>query len=381
MLYIKGHKIIKGYVGNTPISHVGFGKSGLIKIKSENGGSDYPNNLIAKYTANASGILPTFDSGYQYTVNETESNGIYTVELSSDTDFSYCSFYGKSELLTVEYLKVTSNVTRMDYMFTFCSQLTQLDASKWDTSNVINMNQMFGGCYSLISVGDLTNWDVGNVANMYSMFYGCYNLTSLDVSNWDVGNVADMSGMFMYCESLTTLDVSKWDTSNVIDIRAMFYDCQSLTSLDVSNWDTSNVINILHVSGYEYFGLFQHCHNLKYIKGISNWDTGNITDMSWMFCNCSQLTQLDVSNFDTSKVTNMRSFIANTTALQSFISCAIPVSFEAKGTALTHDSLMSIINNLATVTKTQTLTLGSTNLAKLSSEEKAIATNKGWTLA
>ena len=46
-----------------------------------------------------------------------------------------------------------------------------------------------------------------------------------------------------------------------------------------------------------------------------------------------------------------------------------------------HDSLMSIINNLATVTTTQTLTLGSTNLAKLSSEEKAIATNKGWTLA
>lgn len=39
MLYIRGHKIIKGYIGNTPVSHVGFGKSGLIKIKSENGGS------------------------------------------------------------------------------------------------------------------------------------------------------------------------------------------------------------------------------------------------------------------------------------------------------------------------------------------------------
>jgi hypothetical protein len=47
---------------------------------------------------------------------------------------------------------------------------------------------------------------------------------------------------------------------------------------------------------------------------------------------------------------------------------------------LTHDSLMSIINNLATVTSTKTLTLGTTNLAKLSDEEKAIATNKGWTV-
>lgn len=47
--------------------------------------------LIAKYTTNASGVVPTFNSSYQYTVNETESNGIYTVEISSDTDFtSYC---------------------------------------------------------------------------------------------------------------------------------------------------------------------------------------------------------------------------------------------------------------------------------------------------
>ena len=43
--------------------------------------------------------------------------------------------------------------------------------------------------------------------------------------------------------------------------------------------------------------------------------------------------------------------------------------------------LVTILNNLATVTTTQTLTMGSTNLAKLTDEDKAIATNKGWTLA
>ena len=48
---------------------------------------------------------------------------------------------------------------------------------------------------------------------------------------------------------------------------------------------------------------------------------------------------------------------------------------------LTHDSIMVIINGLQTVTTTQTLTLGSTNLAKLTDEEKKIATDKGWTLA
>ena len=41
---------------------------------------------------------------------------------------------------------------------------------------------------------------------------------------------------------------------------------------------------------------------------------------------------------------------------------------------------MSIINNLNTVTTTQTLKLGSTNLAKLNPDEIKIATDKGWTV-
>lgn len=51
-------------------------------------------------------------------------------------------------------------------------------------------------------------------------------------------------------------------------------------------------------------------------------------------------------------------------------------------TKLTHDSLMSIINALQTKTSgTWTVKLGTTNLAKLTDAEKAIATQKGWTLA
>ena len=51
---------------------------------------------------------------------------------------------------------------------------------------------------------------------------------------------------------------------------------------------------------------------------------------------------------------------------------------------LTYDSLMSVIYALQDKTSvggTWTVTLGLTNLAKLTDEEKAIATQKGWTLA
>ena len=158
-------------------------------------GHEETNPLIAKYTANVSGVVPTFNSGYQYTVNETESNGIYTVEITSNTDFTSCSFENKSKLLTVEYLKVTDKVTDMSYMFSSCYRLTQLDTSNWDTSQVTNMD---------------------------SIFASCSDLTQLDVSNWDTSNVTNMRYTFYYCESLTQLDVSKWNTNKITDMRNLF---------------------------------------------------------------------------------------------------------------------------------------------------------------
>ena len=49
-----------------------------------------------------------------------------------------------------------------------------------------------------------TNYDT----DMCSMFQNCINLTQLDVSGFDTSQVTDMSGMFEGCENLTQLDVS-----------------------------------------------------------------------------------------------------------------------------------------------------------------------------
>ena len=54
-------------------------------------------------------------------------------------------------------------------------------------------------------------------------------------------------------------------------------------------------------------------------------------------------------------------------------------------TQLDHSSLLLIINGLydyvgAGSSGTRNIKLGDVNLAKLSDEEKAIATNKGWTI-
>ena len=51
-------------------------------------------------------------------------------------------------------------------------------------------------------------------------------------------------------------------------------------------------------------------------------------------------------------------------------------------TKFTREALLEIIGNLATLTSgSKKLTMGSTNLAKLTDADKKIATDKGWTLA
>ena len=100
--------------------------------------------------------------------------------------------------------------------------------------------------------------------------------------------------------------------------------------------------------------MFSDCYNLTTIPQI---DTSSVTNMSYMFYSCSSLADLG--------------------GLMG-LKCDIDLS----SCPLTHDSILNVINKAADVTASpKTLTLGSTNLAKLSDEEKAIATNKGWTLA
>ena len=307
MLYIRGHKIIKGYIGNTPISYVGFGKSGLIKIKSENGGSDYPNNLIAKYTTNTSGVLPIFNSGYQYTANETELNGVYTVELFSDSNFTSCNFKDKTGLLTVDYLKVTDKVTSMYGMFSNCKNLTSLDVSNFNTSNVTNMNSMFRDCAKLETITGLNNFDVSKVTYMNMMFHNLSLITSLDLSSWNTDSLVyttnnnEDGGMFSYCSKLQSITFGEgWNTSQVTNMQYMFKDCNNLTSLDLSNFNTSNVTNM--------DSMFRECKNLTSLD-LSSFNTSNVTNMQYMFEDCHNIISLNLSNFDTSNVTNMTQMI------------------------------------------------------------------------
>lgn len=133
------------------------------------------------------------------------------------------------------------NATSCHAMFRDCSNLTQVDLSDFDTSNVTDMCFMFHNCERLKRI-ELNNFNTSNVTDMSSMFEYCKALAQLDLSNFNTSRVVNMCNMFSGCSNLTMLNLSSFNTSNVVNMKYMFFDCKSLTSIYISNeWKPNNV--------------------------------------------------------------------------------------------------------------------------------------------
>ena len=215
-----------------------------------------------------------------------------------------------------------------------------------DTSNVNDMYYMFSNCKNLITIPQL---DTSNVTNMNSMFYNCENL--LIIPQLDTSNVTNMSSMFYYCSKLVT--IPQLDTSKVTDMYNMFNSCSNLITIPQLN-------------------------------------TSNVTNISYMFQGCSKLASIPL--LDCSKVTSASSIFNPSyygdhiylTDMGGFKNLKVDLDIQ-KAPNLTVQSLMNVINNLYDFrangeSTTRTLQLGTTNLNKLTDEQKAVATNKGWSL-
>lgn len=213
----------------------------------------------------------------------------------------------------------------------------------------------FEGCWKA------SDWE--NVTDMSYMFSGCQELTSIPAMN--TIKATDMSYMCYYCYDLTS--VSAMDTSNVTNMSYMFSGCNNLAV--IPQMDTSNVTNMRQ--------MFYNCSNLAVIPQM---DTSKVTDMNHTFYNCSNLAVIYAT--DTSNVTDMNDTFTGCSNLESIHMTGMKVSFDiTSSTKFTREALVEILNNLTAVTTSPTLTMGSMNLAKLTDEDKAIATGKGWRLA
>ena len=144
----------------------------------------------------------------------------------------------------------------------------------------------------------------------------------------------------------------------------------------------------------------------KYILNFKCTENTNITTISGgAFSSCSSLTSINLPALTTisgsnafSSCSSLISFLfyntfSTLTKSQQFTECVNLKdlqlvtnwnwSLNVKDTDLTHDCIIDMFNKLKDLTgeNSLTLTIGANNLAKVTDEEKLIATNKNWILA
>ena len=173
-------------------------------------------------------------------------------------------------------------------------------------------------------------------------------------------------------------------TTTILDLR----ECGTMYSTNLLFTFSNMNVNIIYVDVDTAIGtsdLRDHRNtftspNLKelYITGVWGNDLRTTFDMQ-------NAITVDFSGLDFSYATTPNvKLLYSSPNIENFtmgINFSVSVDFSSQ-TKLTQESLLSILQQLPEVDgETQILTLGSTNLAKLSSEQIAIVTNKNWTLA
>lgn len=314
------------------------------------------------------------------------------------------------------------NVTNMAYAFMSCESLRIIDLSGWDTSHwaVGTAGYMFQYCYTLTELvvpWNTTNWMQSDTADnsLIGMFQHCRSLKELDLSVWDTSTwkLKNANAVFANCRSLEEIKgISTWETDTWIltTTASMFERCENLRMLDLSGWVTSGWALTTVAS------MFAYCRNLSDISSINAWDTTGwaLTTMAYMFLMCSSLKTVDLSAWDASgwNVTSVYQIIDTARSMETFLfpenlslasatntnyvvteqyslkTCnfysGVKINLACRGSympLISRESLLALVNKLPSLTVSRTLTLQQQNRLKLTPEEIAIATQKGWTVA
>ena len=253
---------------------------------------------------------------------------------------------------------ISDSCTKFNNMFTSSSYLQ--NAPQLNTQNGIEFADMFSGCSNLANFPEL-NFSKGTTFS--STFTRCTKITN--VPDVDFGNGTNFGYTFNTCSALETVGVLQ--TGKGTNFANMFAYCSKLKT--VNGLDMSSATNVQSV--------FSNCPLLESVPELN---LGKVIYVQSLFYGCSALKNIggvkDLGKGYTSKSANNTSY-------------RLTLSYSP---LLTYESLMNVMNDVYDLNLTynvanggrlytQQLQIGSTNMAKLSAEEIAIATNKGWTVS
>jgi surface protein len=124
-----------------------------------------------------------------------------------------------------------SNVTELCvYSYSFWGKTRKLiGLEKWNVSNVVNMNGLFGGYPLFTDVSGIVDWDVSNCENFSSLFLRHDTIEYIDLSKWRIKDGTTMASCFGVCSRLNTLGLPSIPTG--ANTTNMFNHCSVLQNI------------------------------------------------------------------------------------------------------------------------------------------------------
>lgn len=282
--------------------------------------------------------------------------------------------------------------------------------------------------YNMISIASVTD-DVDIDVDAREFFYITFEdpaVEAICVANWggnyEAGKISNFEAM-----RVTSLGNKFENNANIVKFNELQY-FTGLTTL-------TRYVSGQYLDGLSYFGAFNRCANLEEVTLPTITINGN--KIGALFCQCSKLKSVDMSPITVTATASIANIVGKCTALTSVVlpsvrldasylsvlyacnQCTNLLTIDASranfvnmnyaqnanmfggctkltriigglqglrqtlkmaSPPLTHDAAVELLESLGTVTEARTLTLKTSVYNSLTTEEKAIATDKGWTL-
>ena len=215
---------------------------------------EYDNRLekvVLKYTCTANNILPVFNDEFTdyKVVKVLNDNGFYTISIVANVAnkingyFKECSFEGIEELISIDLIRYTSELTTMKNMFKNCINLSYINTKRLDTTNVTDITGAFMNCESL-KVVNLLTCDLSRINSLNDLFNGCKSMLYIELP--EMKNVYYMSHTFANCESVKEINLSRINTSSTTIMTALFANDISLkTIVGINDLNVSKTLSLI----------------------------------------------------------------------------------------------------------------------------------------
>lgn len=305
---------------------------------------------------------------------------IFPDNLTTVSDIRNC-FYNCSllNITNIDFIKNPDSIILMDNIFLGCRSITEINLP-------ITMNRV-ESIYGIFDNSGIRRITLPEMPNLTNMAYSLSNCSSLTYVELPINlNASSAYSMFRNDTSLIYTNIYEVNFSNLTHASGMFYRCLSMTRITLPE-NMVNIENCYGIVSTDYDG-----GNLTYFKFPSK--ANNIADLSYAFRGCKSLITIEFPE-DLSKVKNIPQCFNWSNNIENISGVKILPKIQLNNwnlnnhTKLTVDSLNTIISALQDITNdvdeqgnplVLTCTLGATNLAKLTEEQIAVGTDKGWTL-